>query len=183
MTSVNIQRGDYLKRALILILLVSLSLTLLVGAGFATYFLFNSDRDGNVHDIDLQIGGKHEVEFSELDLIPGESVEYEVNLHSEIDVEALVTLDFKRIDEIPEGVAKLEDYAYARITLEDKVLCDVLISELLDGTHVSFECAIGRDDHCNLKISYYMPSEVGNEAQNAEASFEMIITATNEWSE
>ena len=159
-------------------------MTLLVGAGFATYFLFNSDRDSNVHDINLQIGGKHAVEFSELDLIPGESVEYDVNLHSEMNVEAFVTLEFKRIDEIPEGVAKLEDYAYARIMLGDEVLCESLISELLNNeTRVTFECAIGTDDHCNLKIMYYMPSEVGNEAQNAEASFEMIITATNEWSE
>ena len=173
-----------MKRTFVLILLVSLSITMLVGAGFATYFLFNSDRESNVHDINLQIGGRHEVEFTDLDLVPGESVEYDIKLHSEMDVEAFVALEFKRIDDIPEGVAKLEDYAYARITMGEEILCDTLISELLNsGSTINFECEIGADDHCDLKITYYMPDEVGNEAQNAEASFEIVITATNEWSE
>ena len=173
-----------MKRAFILILLVSLSATMLVGAGLATYFLFNADRETNIHDIDLKIDGRYTLEFSELDLIPGESAEYDVNLHSEMAVDAFVSLEFKRVDEIAEGIAKLENYAYARITRGDEVLCDSLLSELLNNeTRVTFECAIGANDHSNLKITYYMPSEVGNEAQNAEASFEMIITATNEWRE
>lgn len=157
---------------------------MLVGAGLSIYFLLNPGRADNVLDIDLSIGGQYRVEFSELDLIPGESAEYDVNLSSDINVEALVTLEFKRTDESAAGVAELAKYSYVRITHENEVLCDSLISEFLDNeTRVTFECAIGTDSPCNLKIMYYMPSEVGNEAQNAEASFELLITATNEWSE
>ena len=31
-----------------------------------------------------------------------------------------------------------------------------------------------------MKIVYYMPIEIGNEAKNAEAIFDLLLTATNE---
>ena len=35
-------------------------------------------------------------------------------------------------------------------------------------------------ENTELKIVYYLPLDVGNEAKNAEAVFELLLTASNE---
>ena len=169
-----------MKSTFILITLVTLSVSLLTGAAFATYFLLNSDRVDNIHDINLTVNGQERVEFKDLMMIPGESVEYDINLTSEMNAEAYVTLQFIRDES---AVGGLEKYAYARIELEGEVLRDALIGELMEKEPIMFRCKLETENIHKLKVTYYMPESVGNEAQNAEASFELLIVATNEWSE
>ena len=169
-----------MKRIFILILLVILSLSLLTGAAFATYFLLNPDRESNVFDINVTSNNQRIIEFSNLALIPGQSVEYDVNLTSETDVEARVTLQFVRDESVDNG---LEKYVYARIKLGGEVLCDAILEEIIAGEPLKLVCNVGADTPKTLNITYYMLDSVGNEAMNAEASFELLVVATNEWSD
>ena len=60
-------------------------------------------------------------------------------------------------------------------TVYDELLATAFEDEIL-VLPVDFNEGINTE----LKIVYYLPLEVGNEAKNAEAVFEVLLTASNE---
>lgn len=63
---------------------------------------------------------------------------------------------------------------------DGEVICDELLAEVFaqEGYELAVDFADGAKNE--IKIIYYMPENVGNEAQNAEAKFDLIVTATDE---
>ena len=55
-----------------------------------------------------------------------------------------------------------------------------MLATAFEGEGIDLHVDLTRAKHQELIITYYMPLEVGNEAQNAEAIFDLLITATNE---
>ena len=153
-------------------LLVGLSLFISVGVALMAYMIMDSFNT-EVMRVDLDAGGGT-VEFENLCLIPGESCEYTVSLESDMASECSLTLDFDEIEE-----KDLKNYAYARLELNGEVVRDQLLKTLIESGDVVLDADFTESDKIELKIVYYLPAEVGNEAQNAEALFNLKITADN----
>ena len=51
------------------------------------------------------------------------------------------------------------------------------MSEFFEGEPILLQCYLTDDEAYDVKFTYYMPIEIGNEAENASADFDIIITA------
>jgi hypothetical protein len=66
-----------------------------------------------------------------------------------------------------------------RIESGDEIVCDELLSAVFDGRVFRLPVNVEKAQNTQLRLSYYLPVDVGNEAQGAEAFFGLKITATN----
>ena len=162
------------KNAVMSVALTLLSLLIIVGVGLTTYFLLHSERDADLIRLDLENEESQEIVFRALTLLPGGSRTYTLSLFCEVADEYDVTLQFSETED-----RALKDYVYAKIEVGGETLCDRLLSDLFGEGATVFPCAFGSGESVDVKITYYMPEEVGNEAQNAEVDFELLITASN----
>lgn len=131
---------------------------------------YSSREDGSI-SVNVENGEASVVEFEKLGLVPGQSVEYKISLSTKDGPTNRVYLNFYETEDSP-----LKDFVMAKITINDEVLCDELLADLFDGNEVDYMIDISSSD-CKVNITYYMPLEVGNEAENAEAWFNLYITA------
>ena len=60
------------------------------------------------------------------------------------------------------------------------VVCDELLADAIEDDNIVFPVDFEANDKNEIKIVYYLPLDVGNEAKKAEAQFELILTASNE---
>lgn len=162
-----------MKKGLFWGISVFMSLMILAGGGLSAYFLFDKARE-DVIEINISEGETKEISFENLNIAPGESDEYTVELICEVEDSFELFFDFSEKESSP-----LKSFVYARIEIEGEVICDRLLSELLSGESVSCEAVLGGDAPLAVHITYYMPTSVGNEAQGAEANFEILITISN----
>ena len=130
--------------------------------------------DPSVVEVVLEKGETEIVQFENLGLIPGEQCEYEISFGKSRATEYDLSFDFV---EKKEGT--LKQYACARIESKDETIYDGLLAELFEK-ELSLTVDFTKELNTDLKIIYYLPIDVGNEAQNAEALFELRLTASNE---
>ena len=74
----------------------------------------------------------------------------------------------------------LKHYAYIRIEANGRELCDQLMATVLAGEGIDLFVDLHQVEQQEVIITYYLPIEAGNEAQNAEAGFDLLITVSNE---
>ncbi len=153
--------------------LVTLSVLILVGV-IMIYFLLNSQREQDMICIELAEEKCKTVSFEAPCLIPGSSSEYKISLLGKIEDDYRVTLGFSE-----EAALLLGQYACIRIETEEGVLCDAPLASVLDRSDLFFDCHLTRGEGYHIKIIYYMPVEVGNEAQKTEADFILTFTASS----
>jgi len=161
------------KRKFMQVLLLVSSAMVLIGVILSILaHMYAAGR--RVINVDLSDEIDSVIEFKDLALIPGEECKYTVKLAGEAGVRYGVELAFSE-----KGDSPLKQYAYARLEFDGEVIYEELMSELLDedGTRLSLDLETGKDSI--VEVTYYLPEEVGNEAQNAEAVFELRITANN----
>ena len=139
------------------------------------YFLSLSNDDESLK-LDITVNGEKEIRFDGLALIPGEEREYDAFFRSDIPGEYVLLLDFV---ESGDNNA-LKEFAYARLEVGDSVICDEKFSELFDGDPVEIPAYLSKKEGCDLKITYYIPAEVGNEAENATADFKIVVSSAKE---
>ncbi len=157
------------------IVLVALSITILVGIAIMLYFLLLSN-DGDTIKLDITVNGAKSIEFEGLALIPGEQREYSVALRSDIPGDYVLNLDF-----VEEGTDNdLKHYVYARLRMGDEIICDERLSDLLDGEPLTVASYLSKKEGADITITYYMPLEVGNEAENATADFMISVSSSRE---
>ena len=155
------------------IIMIAICVLILAGSCLMGYFVANPDRGSETIKVDLGTGG--DVTFENLALLPGEKSEYEIELKGEVEAECDVTLKFE-----DKGDNTLKNYVYAKVEYNGNVLCDKLLAEIFDDEAMKFKSDL-RDGRVNvIKVTYYMPIEVENEAENAEAFIDLSITASNE---
>ena len=157
------------------LLLIVTSVILVIAIVFLIYFYATRDTRENVIDVKLESGESSSLKFENLTLLPGESCEYELELSHRVKADYDITLSFSDQD----SELTLKSFVYAKVTAGDEVICDTLLSELFDGEALTFSRELSKDKAETVKILYYMPSEVGNEAKNAEAKFNLVISADN----
>lgn len=157
------------------VILIALSFTILIGISIMWYFLSLSN-DSDSLQLEIRVNGQKTIRFDGLALIPGEEREYEASLRSDIPGDYVLLLDF-----VEDGENNtLKQFAYARIKIGDEVICDERLSELFDGDLIEISTYLSKKVGCDIKITYYMPAEVGNEAENATADFKIIISSAKE---
>lgn len=161
------------KTIFIRIALSVLSAMILVGAGLTTHLLVNRNS-GNVIEVEVQNGETQSVEFENLCLIPGEECLYVIELSSDIADEYEISLKFEETQE-----DALKNFAYAKIEANGETVCDKLLADLFGGEEILLYCDL-KDGGREITITYYIPENVGNEAQNSGAVFDLSITASNE---
>ena len=63
---------------------------------------------------------------------------------------------------------------------DDEAVCDELLADVIANDDLVLPVDFKENKNTKLKVVYYLPLEVGNDAKNAEALFELRLTATNE---
>ncbi len=158
------------------ILLIIASLLILIGIVLMAWAYF-IHREKTVIKVDL--GLSESIKFEELCLLPGEQCDYDLKFvknGSENSYE--LTLKFRELETKEEH--RLQEFAYARIEAGGEILYDELLIDAFEDEGLTLTVNFKEDINTELKILYYLPIDVGNEAQNAEALFELLITASNE---
>ena len=156
------------------IVLVVASALILIGVVLMTWMLVSNEND-NVIDVKLKKDQISVIEFENLCLIPGQKYEYTATLKSDRRSECVLLLDFVELED-----KTLKNFAYAKIEINGEELCDMLLSEIFESDDLTANVDFSDKKSIELKIVYYLPEEVGNEAQEAEAIFNLNLTTSNE---
>ena len=155
------------------ILIIISSIMTIVGL-LLMYQTMEASKDQQVITVHIHEGEIETVAFADLTLVPGSSSQYIVKIKSDTAENCELSLDFVRTAQSP-----LEEFAYVRIISDGEVVYDALLAEAFE-TKLSLPVHFGLLHNTELTVEYYMPIEVGNEAKNAEAHFELHLTASNE---
>lgn len=156
-----------------IILLVICGLLLI--SVFLVMWMHREGELENVIEVRIREESVETVEFETLCLIPGEQCTYTISLTSEEAKKFDLTLDFVETEE-----KTLKNFAFVRIEFNEQVIYDKLLAEAFEDTEILLPVEFKQNSNTELVVIYYLPEEVGNEAQNAEAIFELQIIASNE---
>lgn len=157
-------------------ILSSIAIGVMVGIIiFEVIFAINLFRDPNGDgsiQVEIEDGETTEVEFEKLGLLPGQSTEYTLYLSSSDGPTKTVHFDFHETSDSP-----LADFVYVKMIFNGEVICDALLADVMTDAPITFEADLSTGEQHEVTIIYYMPEEVGNEAEGAEAWFDLYITA------
>ena len=162
------------KSIFLRIVLIAASALIITGVLLMNWMLDTSD-ERNVIKIRLADGITEAVEFEDLSLIPGDSCEYVIVLNNERSMPYDLDIKFVETEE-----KTLKNFAFVKVISGNEVICDELLADAFAGEGISLPVDFEENKNTIIKIVYYMPIEVGNEAKNAEAKFELQLTASNE---
>jgi hypothetical protein len=151
--------------------LAVLSALILLGGGI-TAFIYDSQFNYQNIAVDVEDGMNETVEFKHLSLIPGGEAVYTVSFSSRLVETYIIDLSFNS-----EGVETLADYVRLKIDTTEGTVKYMLLRDYITGEKIQLELRLNGDERTNVVFTYYMPSEVGNEAQCTEAEFSLKITA------
>lgn len=140
-----------------------------------TLLLMNDRVRGNVFDIGLD-GNISPIEFEGLKMVPGDSVEYKLAFKGRDAKEYNVNLNFADVD--PDGT--LKNFIRVKILSGETEIYDELLADAMNGKTLDLKVNFKKAENTELKLVYYMPLEVGNEAKLATSDFRLNITSTIE---
>ena len=129
----------------------------------------------NVIKLSIEDGIEQSITFEDLSMLPGESCAYTLRLSSKYADKYDLYLNFTELEE-----KTLKEFVYVRIESGDEILYEQMLKDAFTDDAICFSVDFSEARNTELNFIYYMPIEVGNEAQNAEAIFELLITASNE---
>ena len=156
-------------------LLVIASLLVLIGV-LMTAWIFIQRKKQDIIKVQLSDGETEVIKFDALNLLPGDSCEYIIELKEEDFPQYNLSFDFVDVDE----KKTLKNYARVKIIANEAVVYDELLATAFENDNIVLPVDLDTGKNAKLKIVYYLPLEVGNEAKNAEAVFEVLLTASNE---
>lgn len=154
------------------ILLVALAIMILLGVALTVYFL---TVDKRVIKVRIEPDETQQIHFDAICLRPGEQCEYTVELSCEYSKQYRLTLAFSD----REPTQTLKNYAHVRVEKDGEVVCDQLLADMFEQGGVTTQIDFTDGAKNDIRIVFYMLETVGNEAQNAEADFDLLLTATN----
>lgn len=154
------------------IILIVLGSMILLGVLLTVYFM---TADKSVIKVSIDPDEAQEIQFKNLELRPGESDEYTLILSSRYSNAYEVSLSFSE----SEPIGTLKSYVYVKIEKDGETLCDRLLSDVLEDETIKLDADFSDGAENEVRLTYYMPADVGNEAQNTEANFLLLVTAKN----
>ena len=164
-----------MKREIIMRVGIIVIAVLILCGVILTLLLMNDRVRGNVFDIGLD-GNISPIEFEGLKMVPGDSVEYKLAFKGRDAKEYNVNLNFADVD--PDGT--LKNFIRVKILSGETELYDELLADAMDGKTLDLKVNFKKAENTELKLVYYMPLEVGNEAKLATSDFRLNITSTIE---
>ena len=160
------------------ITMIFASILMLLGVSLMLWMLTTETERNNIEissEADLS-GGKTEViEFNSLRLVPGSECEYEIKLKNDNAKQYDLILDFVEKEE-----KNLKNFARVKVISGTEVICDELLADAFEQDTIVLPIDFTKSKNTKIKVVYYLPIEVGNEAKKAEAEFELRLTASNE---
>ena len=163
------------KSNLMRIILIAGSVLIIVGVSLMGWMLATEDERG-VIEVKLEEGKTESLVFEDLSLVPGEECEYTVQLKKTSASKYDLELDFVDIDD----EKTLKNYVRVKIVIDSEVISDQLLADAFENEKIVLPVDFKEGENTELKIVYYLPLDVGNEAKNSEAVFELLLTASNE---
>ena len=161
------------KHGFMRIVLLALSILILAGVALLAWVLLFGDQDVIV--VSLEDNKETSIQFEHLGLVPGESCEYDIRLQHNCAQSCQVRLQFVEAEE-----KTLKQFAFVKILAGETVVCDERMADVFDGEAIVLPVDFDAGINTELKIIYYLPLDVGNEAKYAEAIFELLLIAGNE---
>lgn len=108
--------------------------------------------------------------IEKLDLYPGSSCEYEIDLSCKAEGTYRITFNLEKGEKIG-----LEKYVSAQLSCgEEKYVMG--LEEWFASDAKGFDLSLDANGKSKIIMSFSMPETVGNEAQGAEVAFEILIT-------
>ena len=111
--------------------------------------------------------------FSDLCVIPGDKTEYTIKVGNYVKSRFDLHLIFS---ETMEG--NLDEFLRVRVSANGRVLSDELLCDMFEMQSLDIPFSLENGETFKLTITYYMPLEVSNDAQNAQTAFDLTIKAT-----
>lgn len=179
-----------MSRRRILQIIVSAASVLIVAGVVLMGVVMDTEDDRNVIHVDLDEGSvqgsgqgengttEQSIDFECLTLVPGESCEYTLNFDGEESDRYDVTV--KLYENQVEKNHTLKNFVFLRIESGETTVCDMLLKDVYASEGFTLPVDQTTGENTELRFVYYLPIDVGNEAQNAEAFFGLKIIASNE---
>ena len=164
-----------IKSVALRVVLIIACILILIGVTLLMWMMFTEEERNNI-EVYLSDGKTEAIQFEGLSLVPGDSCEYNIVLKDDNAKKYNLTLDFVDMNE----ELTLKNFVRVAIIAGDETLCDELLATVIENEDIVLPVDFRENKNTNLKIVYYMPLDVGNDAKNAEASFELRLTASNE---
>ena len=162
------------KSTIMRIVLAVGSVLIIVGVSLMGWMFATQDERG-VIEIKLENGESESLAFEDLTLVPGEECEYIIQLKKASASTYDLELDFKETEE-----KTLKNYARVKIFASGEVVCDELLADAFEKEKIVLSVDFDEGKNTELRVVYYLPVDVGNEAKRAEAVFELQLTASND---
>jgi uncharacterized membrane protein len=154
--------------------IIVIAVLIMCGVALTLMMMNDGVRDG-VLDIGLDTKTAP-IEFSGLKMVPGDSVEYDMSFTGRRAEAYNVNLSFTDAD--PDGT--LKNFIRVKILSGQTVIYDELLVDAMNGDGINVNVTFKANENTELKLIYYMPLEVGNEAKLATSDFRLNITSTIE---
>ena len=156
-------------------MLIAISVVILSGSILMIYMMFSLDKR-DIVEVHIGESGSEAVEFSSINIKPGDSDECVMAVSSDLSGNCNLTLDF---EETKEG--NLKHCLNVSVEVDGDVIYEGTLEELLKkDTKLTRQCEVKKRDSLGIKVKYNMPIEVGNEAKTTTADFLLRITLSNE---
>ena len=162
------------KNGIMTVALVITIILIIIGVIVMNQVLTASEEE-NVIKVHIEDQKTETVEFKGLSLIPGDSCEYVIKLTGDRASAYDLAFDFVETEE-----GTLKEFVWVKILSQEAQICDMLLKDALSKDDLVLPVDFGAGKNTELTIIYYLPHEVGNEAKNAKAIFELRLTANIE---
>ncbi len=123
-----------------------------------TFFLNEKERT----ELDVRLSGVY----------PGMSVPYTVKLKANKGDSFNLTVDFQKV-----GKDSLASFIDVELFVNSEKIDSAKLSEYLSGRQVDFSVDFDGTENAEVEIVYSMGLDVGDEAQNTAADFDVVISA------
>lgn len=138
------------------------------------YTLYDKE-DRDVIRVNIDNHESKTISFEDLALVPGEETGYTF-MFDQVDLaEYDVVLQFKKTEKTVPC-----DFIYVRISVDGEVKYDKSLGEFLDKDPVFFHINPIKNKDNEVNVTYYIPLDVGNEAQDVDVYFDLVVTATSQ---
>ncbi len=154
------------------ILILSLVVVTMVGIAIGIWSFVSQDKYINEKTIVLNEQPQTEMEVNLSGLCPGMSVSYEIHLKANEGDAFGITMDFEKTD-----TDSLAQFVDVEVRLSGEKIDGAKLSEYLGGKQITFPTKFDSTSEIDIEIVYSMGIDVGDDAQNTTADFNIILSA------
>ncbi len=154
------------------ILILSLVVVTMVGIAIGIWSFVSQDKYINEKTIVLNEQPQTEMEVDLSGICPGMSISYEIHLQANENDNFGITMDFEKTDS--DSLARFVD---VEVKLNGEKIDSAKLSDYLSGRQITFPLKFDDTSEIDIEVIYSMGLDVGDEAQNTTADFNIILSA------